>query len=74
MALDPDVVLMDLAMPGMDGCAATRAIRAMRPAVRVVAFSVHGAPDVIQQAHDAGLDAFVEKVRPMHRLLEAICG
>lgn len=74
LALHPDVVLMDLAMPELDGCAATRAIKARQPAIRVVAFSVHSAPDVVQQAYDAGADAFVEKGAPIDRLLEAIRG
>ncbi len=71
-ALSPDVVLMDLAMPGLDGFQATRAIKARWPACRVVALSVHGYPAARQAAFRAGVDAFVEKGAPLAELLERI--
>ncbi len=74
VAQEPNVVLMDLAMPEMDGCAAARAIKAARPDVRVIAFSVHGDADAQARAAEAGMDAFVEKGAPMDSLLEAIAG
>jgi DNA-binding NarL/FixJ family response regulator len=74
MALDPDVVLMDLEMPEMDGYAAAQAIKACRPAIRVVALTVHGDPAARRKAQEAGVDAFVEKGAPMPVLMQAIRG
>jgi DNA-binding NarL/FixJ family response regulator len=73
-ALQPDVVLMDLEMPGLDGCEATRQIKARRPACRVVVLTVHGGPAEQQKASRAGADAFVVKGGPFETLVKAICG
>jgi DNA-binding NarL/FixJ family response regulator len=72
--LRPDVVLMDLEMPGLDGYAATQAIKAGRPCTRVVALTVHGEPQARQQAQAAGVDAFVEKGAALPLLLQAMRG
>jgi DNA-binding NarL/FixJ family response regulator len=73
-ALHPDVVLMDLEMPELDGYAATQAIKAGRPATRVVALTVHGEPQARQRAQAAGVDAFVDKGAALPLLLQAMCG
>ena len=57
--LHPDVVLMDLSMPGMDGLAATEALRAVRPEPRVVVLSAHAG--VRPEVEAAGADALVPK-------------
>jgi len=72
IALDADVVLMDLEMPGVDGYAAARAIKARHPSTRVVALTVHGDPAARRQAQQAGVDEFVEKGAPMPVLMQAI--
>lgn len=56
----PDVVLMDLEMPVLDGCAATRAIVAENLAA-VVILSIHTDPATRQRCHEAGAAAFLEK-------------
>jgi DNA-binding NarL/FixJ family response regulator len=58
--LRPDVVLMDLSMPGMDGLAATEALRAVRPEPRVVVFTGEGAA-VRSEVEAAGANALVPK-------------
>ena len=71
-ALAPDVVLMDLNMPVMDGYTATRKIKAHRPACRVIAFSVHGSEDDRSKAAQAGVDTFVIKGTSLQELFAAI--
>lgn len=60
-AFRPDLVLMDLAMPRIDGLEATRMIKAKQPDVRVIVCSVHN-ESIYRRAADAdGADAFVPK-------------
>lgn len=69
--LRPDVVLMDLSMPGMDGLAATEAVRAVRPDQRVVVFTGDGIgarPDV----HAVGANALVPKSARADALLACV--
>ena len=57
--LRPDVVLMDLSMPVMNGLAATEALRAVRPEPRVVVLTAE--PDVRPEVEAAGADALIPK-------------
>jgi two-component system, NarL family, response regulator LiaR len=59
--LQPDVVLMDLVMPVMDGAAATARIREMYPTVQVVALTSFAADDLVQRALDAGAISYLLK-------------
>ena len=61
LKLSPEVVVMDLEMPGMDGYEATRRIKARHPAPRVVILSVHAGPEKRERARMAGADGFVVK-------------
>src|SRR5215218_2762629 len=60
-ALSPDVVLMDLAMPNLDGIAATRRIRAEQPAARVVVLTSFSDNARILDAIDAGAGGYLLK-------------
>ncbi|MGB7539299.1 MAG: response regulator transcription factor [Anaerolineales bacterium] len=71
-ALQPDVVLMDLEMPLLDGFEATRQIKALVPAPRVVILSVHTGTGEREYARKAGADGFVVKGAPCQILLLAI--
>jgi two-component system nitrate/nitrite response regulator NarL len=71
----PDVVLMDVRMPLLDGLEATQRIKARWPAVRVVVLTVHAA--YRQAALAAGADSFLVKGSPDEALIQAIlesCG
>jgi DNA-binding NarL/FixJ family response regulator len=72
--LSPQVVVMDLEMPGMDGYEATRRIKARQLPPRVVILSVHGGPAVEEDAREAGADSFVIKGTNYQILLNAILG
>jgi|SRR5579871_2241432 len=68
----PNVTLMDLRMPEMDGVTAISAIRAEFPAARILALTTYdGAEDIYQSLH-AGAAGYVLKETPMEELLEAI--
>jgi DNA-binding NarL/FixJ family response regulator len=56
----PDVIVMDVNMPGMNGIEATKHIKAAQPAILVIGFSVNDDPHV-QAAREAGADAFLPK-------------
>jgi two-component system response regulator DesR len=72
--LSPEVIVMDLEMPGMDGCAATRQIKQCLPTTRVVMLSVHARPEDKLCAQAAGVDRFVVKGASYYVLLGAILG
>lgn len=70
--LTPDVVLMDIQMPDMDGIQATAALRRAVPKTRVVILSILADAQTRGLAQAAGADAFVEKRGATDALLAAI--
>jgi DNA-binding NarL/FixJ family response regulator len=68
----PDVVLMDVDLPGMNGIAATREVLASRPATRVIVLTALMDPQVVEGAASAGAIGFVSKQRAADDLLAAI--
>ena len=71
-ALRPDVILLDLQMPILDGYAAARRIKGRWPACRVVALTVHDDEAIRQRASQAGVDVFLVKGSPLATLVAAI--
>lgn len=71
-ALQPDVVLMDMVMPEMDGPTATRLIREQFPQVQVVALTSFDEEDLVPQAIEAGAVGFLYKDVEEEELIGAI--
>ena len=67
-----DVVLMDVEMPGLDGIAATAALRKALPACRVLVVTTFGRPGYLRRAVEAGASGFVVKDTPARQLAEAV--
>ncbi len=70
--LAPDVVVMDLAMPGMGGLEALRRIRARHPQARVLALSAHDDPMHARRSLQEGALGFLSKRSAPEALLEAV--
>ncbi len=60
-ALHPDLVLMDVQMPVMNGIEAASRLRQELPATRIVMVTVHDNPEVRQACRESGADAFIAK-------------
>lgn len=69
-AIHPDLILLDWELPGLSRNGRFSALRSRHPDVRVIALS--GRPEARRAALEAGADAFVSKVEPPDRLLEAL--
>ena len=70
--LTPEVIVMDLEMPNLDGFEATRRIKAQQSTIRVVILSVHSKPGDIERSLLAGADGFVIKGADYQFLLNTI--
>ena len=71
-ALHPDVVLMDIHMPSMDGIEATRHVRRVSPGTRVVMVTSARSPELAEEAKAAGAERYLTKDTPAVRLIDAI--
>ncbi len=60
-AVRPDVILMDVTMPELDGVEATRQIKARQPEVRIVMLTMHADQDILAEAIRAGANGYLVK-------------
>jgi DNA-binding NarL/FixJ family response regulator len=72
VALKPDVVVMDISMPGMNGLAATRALKQKQPNVIIVTLTRHGDDAYVQELLRAGVAGYVLKQSAPNELIQAI--
>jgi DNA-binding NarL/FixJ family response regulator len=68
----PDVAVLDVAIPGLNGLELTRQLRKLLPDTEVVILSGDNSPDMAQQALEAGAKAFIPKVDAIAHLAEAV--
>ena len=71
-ALSPDVVLMDVSMPGISGLDAAKEIRSRQPGVQVLILTIHDREDYLYQALRAGASGYVLKGADVQDLLAAV--
>ncbi len=71
-ALQPDIVVMDIQMPGEDGLVATRRIRAAVPDAVVAVLTAHRDPDWVVRATQAGASAFIPKDGSLTEMLDVL--
>jgi len=72
LALEPDLVLIDLRMPRLDGDAATAVILSRRPAIRVVVLTTYESDSAILTAIEAGASGYLLKAAPQEEILAGI--
>jgi len=70
--LEPDVVVMDIQLPGQDGLAATRRIREMRPETMVAVVTAHRDPEWVVRAAQAGASGFVPKNGSLDEMIDVL--
>ena len=72
LALQPDILLLDLEMPVMDGVEATRRLRQQRPASRIIVFTAFDNDERIIHAVQAGANGYLLKGAPREEIFKAI--
>ena len=68
----PDVALLDVEMPGLDGLSATALVREQHPEVKVLIVTTFGRPGFLRRALQAGASGFVVKDTPATQLADAV--
>jgi DNA-binding NarL/FixJ family response regulator len=72
VADSPDVVLMDMSMPVLDGISATREIARDAPSVKILVLTSFSSSSIVREAFAAGAHGYILKESPSTKLLEAI--
>ncbi len=70
--LKPDVIIMDISMPRMNGIEATQRIKALWPGIQVIGLSLHDSEDMAETMRNAGANAYLSKSGPVDGLVKTI--
>ncbi len=70
--MQPDVVVMDISMPELNGVDATRELQELAPDVRVLILSMHGTSEHVRRALDAGAVGYVRKESAGGEIIDAV--
>ena len=70
--LRPDVIIMDVSMPGMNGLEATRAIRKNLPGTRILLLTLHDSKELVRSAFRFGASGYLLKSDTDHELIQAL--
>jgi two-component system, NarL family, sensor kinase len=70
--LRPDLIIMDINMPGLTGIAAAQLIRREHPSAKILFFSVHESSQTVREVMNAGAQGYVAKSRAGHDLVDAV--
>ncbi len=71
VSLSPNVITMDMKMPGMDGIAATSEIKKLKPDISILMFTLY-ADDLVQQAIESGASGYLLKTSDCSQITDAI--
>jgi DNA-binding NarL/FixJ family response regulator len=70
--LQPDAIVMDVSMPGLNGVEATRAIRKENNGVKIVLLTLHESQELVRSAFRAGVDGYLLKTDAEQDLMHAL--
>jgi DNA-binding NarL/FixJ family response regulator len=70
--LKPEVIIMDISMPGLNGIEATRAIRKTQPSVKIVLLTLHDSSELLRIAFRAGARGYLLKTDAEQELVKAL--
>lgn len=70
--LNPDVIVMDLSMPGMGGLEAIRRIKARSPEIKMLVFTMHDNVSFVEHAMEAGASGYITKNNAPNVLVQAV--
>ena len=72
MSLEPDIVIMDISMPNLNGVDATRQIKGLNPGAQIVIYTMHSDKEFVIDLFKAGISAYVLKDDPLSDLILAL--
>jgi len=70
--LKPDLILLDIALPSLNGIEAARRIRTLAPESKIIFLSQESSPDVVQEAFSLGAQGYIVKAKAGSELLDAV--